>query len=190
MERRPVAVYDANVLYPAQLRDFLMRLAVNGVVRAHWSPDIHDEWIRNVHADHPDIGWEELEHTRQLMDQALPDACVRGFHHRIEALSLPDPADRHVLAVAIHIGTDVIVSFNTRDFPSARLESHDLIAMRPDPFVCGLIDDVPDRVRAVAREHRAALRKPPMAVEEYLASLRRGRLAEAAERLEAYRDQL
>ena len=30
MQDRPVVLYDANVLYPAQLRDFLMRLALGG----------------------------------------------------------------------------------------------------------------------------------------------------------------
>ena len=52
MPSPPVAVYDANVLYPAQLCDLLMRLAVGGVVRAHWTERIHDEWMRNVHADY------------------------------------------------------------------------------------------------------------------------------------------
>jgi len=51
----PAAVYDANVLYPAQLRDFLMRLAVREVVRAHWTDQIHEGWMRNIHADYPDV---------------------------------------------------------------------------------------------------------------------------------------
>jgi hypothetical protein len=48
MATRPVVLYDANVLYPAQLRDFLMRLAVYGLVRAHWSEALHAEWMRAV----------------------------------------------------------------------------------------------------------------------------------------------
>ena len=60
MDARPVVVYDANVLYPAQLRDLLMRLAVNDLVRPHWSDDIHDEWMRNVHADRPSVTWEDF----------------------------------------------------------------------------------------------------------------------------------
>ena len=57
MSKSPVAVYDANVLYPAHLRDLLMRLAVSGLLRPHWSEQIHEEWMRNVHADHPDVTW-------------------------------------------------------------------------------------------------------------------------------------
>ena len=41
-------IYDANVLYPAPLRDFLMRLALTDLFRARWTEEIHDEWIRNL----------------------------------------------------------------------------------------------------------------------------------------------
>ena len=36
-------VYDANVLYPAPLRDLLMRLALTDLFRARWTNEIHDE---------------------------------------------------------------------------------------------------------------------------------------------------
>ena len=38
-------VYDACVLYPAPLRDTLMRLAVTDLFQAHWTDHIHGEWI-------------------------------------------------------------------------------------------------------------------------------------------------
>lgn len=44
-------VYDANVLYPAPLRDLLIRLAMSGLVRARWTEANHDEWIRNLLQD-------------------------------------------------------------------------------------------------------------------------------------------
>lgn len=48
MEPPVAAVYDANVLYPAPLRDLLIRLAQTGLVRTRWTETIHDEWL------HPD----------------------------------------------------------------------------------------------------------------------------------------
>jgi hypothetical protein len=42
------AVFDACVLYPAPLRDFLMWLALSGRFRARWTDLIHDEWVRNL----------------------------------------------------------------------------------------------------------------------------------------------
>ena len=52
------------------------------------------------------------------MDAAVPGAMVEDFEHRIPGLTLPDPDDRHVLAAAIEAEADVIVTFNTRDFPA------------------------------------------------------------------------
>ena len=51
---RPLTVvYDACVLYPAPLRDLLMRLALADVCRARWSDTIHDEWMRNLLRQRP-----------------------------------------------------------------------------------------------------------------------------------------
>jgi hypothetical protein len=40
---RFTAFYDANVLYPAELRSLLMHLALTGLFRATWSADVHEE---------------------------------------------------------------------------------------------------------------------------------------------------
>ncbi|MFP9230751.1 hypothetical protein A0E43_18545 [Pectobacterium cacticida] len=42
------AVYDACVLYPSPLRDFLMWLGLFGRFRARWDQAIHDERKRNL----------------------------------------------------------------------------------------------------------------------------------------------
>jgi len=48
---RVTAIYDACVLYPAPLRDFLLQLACAGLFRARWTNAIHEEWIRNLLAE-------------------------------------------------------------------------------------------------------------------------------------------
>jgi predicted nucleic acid-binding protein len=190
MPNRPVALYDANVLYPAQLRDFLMRLALADVVRAHWTEQIHDEWMRNVHARYPDVSWDDLRRIRQLMDEALPSALVSGFEDRISDLSLSDASDRHVLAAAIHVGADYIITFNTRDFPESSLAPHRVEATDPDDFVSGLFERSPQAVVDVAARHRGSLTQPPKTPEEYLDLLRSSRLDETARRIETRLDQL
>jgi predicted nucleic acid-binding protein len=157
---RPVCVYDANVLYSAQLRDFLIRLALGGALRGHWTEQVHEEWMRNVEADYPDITWEDLQRVRQLMDEALPGAEVTGYEGRIEDLSLPDPSDHHVLAAAIRAGADYIVTFNTRDFPASKLEGWDIEATGIGELVSGLFGQTPDRIIDVARRHRQSLTRP------------------------------
>ena len=48
------AFYDANVLYPAELRNFLMHLALSGMFRARWSANVHEEWISSLVEKRPD----------------------------------------------------------------------------------------------------------------------------------------
>ena len=74
-----VVLYDACVLYPAPLRDLLIRLANTGVVRARWSATILDECFRNILENRPDLKPESLERTRELMTQAVPDCMVTNF---------------------------------------------------------------------------------------------------------------
>ena len=77
-----------------------MHLALTGVFRAKWSADVHEEWMRSLLANRPDITREKLERTRQLMDKAAPDALVSGYEHLIPGLFLPDPKDRLLLATS------------------------------------------------------------------------------------------
>jgi len=190
MPSRPVCFYDANVLYSAQLRDLLMRLALGEVVKARWSERVHKEWMRNVEADYPDIAWDDLQRIRSLMDEALPEALTHGYEDRIEDLSLPDPSDRHVLAAAIDAEADYVVTFNRRDFPASELGSWDIEAIGPDELVSGLFDRVPDRIIEVARVHRKSLTRPSKTPEEYLELLRSCGLEETAHLLKGQLDRI
>lgn len=65
------AFYDANVLYPAPLRDFLMHLALTGAYRARWSVQVHDEWKRNLLINRPDI-WIRQQFSRRRSGNVHP----------------------------------------------------------------------------------------------------------------------
>ena len=113
---RYTVVFDACVLYPAPLRDFLLRLSMTGLFAAKWTNQIHDEWIRNVLMSRPELK-DKLSRTRELMDKAVPDSLVAGYEPLMENLQLPDTDDRHVLAAAIRSGAQAIITFNLKDFP-------------------------------------------------------------------------
>ena len=49
-----VVIYDACVLYPAPLRDLLVRVAQAGVVRARWTTEILDECFRSILEQRPE----------------------------------------------------------------------------------------------------------------------------------------
>jgi len=101
-----------------------MHLALTDLFRAKWTDAIHEEWIRNLLKDRPDLTREQLERTRRLMDAHTRDSIVTDYEDLIPALSLPDSDDRHVLAAAIRSGADVIVTFNLADFPPEILDLH------------------------------------------------------------------
>jgi len=154
------ALYDASVLYPSDLRNLLMHLALTGLFRARWSADIHEEWISALLRNRPDLTRAKLERTRMLMDEHATDALVTDYQHLIPGLQLPDPNDRHVLAAAIRARADVIVTINLRDFPAETLAAFGIEAQHPDEFVLHLLDLSPGVVVGAAQDHRLSLKNP------------------------------
>ncbi|APC15290.1 PIN domain-containing protein [Pseudomonas frederiksbergensis] len=180
-------VYDACVLYPAPLRDFLMWLALSGRFRARWTLEIHNEWKRNLLKNRPDLTPEQLDRTSDLMNRAIPDACVTGYENLIEGLSLPDVNDRHVLAAAIRCNASVIVTFNQKDFPTRKLDPFGIEAQHPDEFIDNLFDLDPAAVIASAQRQRQQLKMPPMNIDTYLDLLLRQGLVQSVKALTEYR---
>ncbi len=154
-------IYDANVLYPAPLRDLLIRLAQTSLVQARWTDEILDETFRNIVKDRPDLDPAKLERTRTLMNDAVRDCLVTGYASLVPGLNLPDADDRHVLAAAIKAGAQTIVTNNLRDFPDDALEEFDIRAVSADDFVLGLIEMNGGRVLRVIDEQRSDLRNAP-----------------------------
>lgn len=182
----PRAVLDACVLYPAPLRDLFMHLAVQGVFQARWTADIHDEWIRNVLANRPDLSRERLERTRALMDENAEGALVTDYEHRIPGLPLPDPNDRHVLAAAVESEAEIIVTWNLRDFPAAVLDLYEVTTQTPDTFLCALYEQNAGATVKAAANQRAQLRNPPRTVTEFLGTLSANQLNRFVTRLEPH----
>ncbi|MCE7987059.1 MAG: PIN domain-containing protein [Caldilinea sp. CFX5] len=180
------AFLDANVLYPAGLRNLLLRLATQGLFQAKWSASVHEEWIRNVLADRPQITHAMLERTRQLMDANVEDSLVQDYETLAHQLTLPDPDDRHVLAAAIVGKADLIVTFNLRDFPATALHPYHIEAQHPDLFIIRLMEMDMANVCVAASKHRLSLQNPPKRVHDYLASLERHGLSRTVARLREY----
>ncbi|MGA5588143.1 PIN domain-containing protein [Pseudomonas siliginis] len=181
------AVYDACVLYPAPLRDFLMWLALSGLYRARWTQEIHHEWKRNLLKNRSDLTLEQLDRTSQLMDLAIPDACIDGYEDLVSGLTLPDENDRHVLAAAIRCGADVIVTFNLKDSPTRHLAPYGIEAQHPDEFVENLFHLDSAAVVAAAQSQRRQLKTPNVEVDKYLGFLQRQGLVESVKALGNYR---
>ena len=104
MSSNYTVIFDANVLYPAPLRSFLMYLALSGEFRARWTDMIHEEWIRNLLTRRPDMERSQLERVRDLMNLNVPGSVVTGFEPLIDGIALPDKDDRHVVGLLCRSG--------------------------------------------------------------------------------------
>ncbi len=186
MDHPVTAVYDANILYPAPLRDLFIRLAQAGLVQAKWTDAIHDEWMRNVLKGRPQLSPERLARTKELMNGAVRDCLVSGHEALIDSLALPDPDDRHVLAAAIHGVASVIITFNLRDFPADILSRYDIEALHPDDFLSDMIDSATALVVATVKRQRESLRNPTKTVGELLETFENQGLTQFVARLRPF----
>lgn len=162
----PVALLDANVLYPSLIRNLLMHCATDGLIAARWTAAIHEEWIRNLAADRPDLSIERLQRTRRLMERAVPDAEVTDYEQYIVELQLPDSDDAHVLAAAIQAGAELLVTQNLRDFPTEELARYGIDAVTPDDLMCLLLEARSVDTLAALEELRKSLKTPPYTPEQ------------------------
>ncbi len=88
-----VTVFDACILYPFHLRNIIVQTAVDRLVEARWTDQIHEEWMRNLVADTPAIPIERLHITRQLFPLAahrwhFPFSSTPSFLRRQESLKV------------------------------------------------------------------------------------------------------
>ena len=168
---RYAVIYDACVLYPAPLRDFLIELATANLFRAQWSDQIQLEWIEALIKKEPKRDRSKLERTRDLMNAAVLDSCVTGHEYLIPSITLPDPDDRHVVAAAIHAKAHAIVTFNLKDFPPENLIPLNLEAIHPDDFIIAQHDLTEAAVLQAASRCCRRLKNPPKTGAEYLDTL-------------------
>lgn len=181
-----IVVYDSCVLYPAPLRDLLMRLALTDLYQAKWTRHIHQEWMRNLLKNRPDLTEEKLQKIREKMDLHVRDGLVEGYEELIESIHLPDPDDRHVLAAAIRSNAQTIVTFNLSDFPTQETAKYEIDVQHPDEFLRHLIDLTPAKVIETVKETRLSLKNPPKTTVEYLSILEQQSLPRTVAYLKEY----
>ncbi len=156
-------VPDSCVLMPMPICDTILRLAEDpSLFRIVWSEQILDEVGRGLAA--PRFGYppDKVERRLRAMRAAFPEAMATIPPDLIDGVSgLPDPDDRHVVALAIHAHAHTIVTDNLRHFPEAALSPHNLTALSADDFLvhqfhlapATLLDKL-DRQAAAIRQRR------------------------------------
>jgi hypothetical protein len=170
MQAAPAAVLDANVLFPFQLRNLLLHLAVDGLFEPLWSEQIVDECVRNLRSN-AGLTDEQCAHLVGQMRVAFPEAWGTGYEGAADGLVLPDEGDRHVIALAVHHESEFIITRNAKHFPPGLLRPLGVRPMDPDAFVGRLWRRDRAAVLAAAERHRQSLRRAPLTPERYLDSL-------------------
>ncbi|WP_434740418.1 PIN domain-containing protein [Micromonospora sp. SH-82] len=164
------ALLDTCVLYPAYLCDTLLRLAEDEAYRPLWSADILEELRRNV--VEAGVPADRVDRRIAQMTRSFPDAAVTGYETLVDGM-LNDPKDRHVLAAAVRANAEVIVTFNTRDFPEHTLKPYDILAVHPDEFLLDQLDLYPGLTIGVLEDQAASYRRQPTTIAGLLPILER-----------------
>jgi len=184
------AFLDANVLHPAFLRASLLWFADARLLRPVWSKDVLVEWRRSVQRRHSDLCDDRLDQIQALFVEQFPDAEVTGYEPFIEAVDLPDPNDRHVLAAAIVGRCNGIVTSNLKHFPAAKLEQFGIEAVHPDDFIVNIIDLDRSKALGACKRHREAMSQSKPSVEQFLERFETAGLIQAHQRLSQYKELL
>jgi len=130
------AVLDACVLVPVSLCDILLRLAEEpAMYRPFWSEQILAETVRamrtKLHRTATEAAWR-----RDQMMGAFPEAMVPVPPELLKAVEcIPDEGDRHVLAAAIMVRANAVITQNTKHFPRHCVEQFGVLCQTPDDFL-------------------------------------------------------
>lgn len=184
--RKFTVVLDACILYPSPLRSFFMHLIMTGLFQGRWSDQIHEEWIRNLLINRPDIPKEKLDRTRTLMDYHAPDCLVTGYECLVGELDLPDADDRHVLAAAIKSNAEHIITFNLKDFPSDYLDTFGISAVHPDDFLSDMYELSPDKCLEALSKFMDQNKDPKMTYQQMIDMLEKQGLVRFSAKMLAF----
>jgi len=162
------ALLDANVLYPAGIRDILIQPAVYDLYRPKWSSDIFREWMRTDQRKNKNHDPQKVRSTQTQLESFFFDAQITGYERLISGPDLPDPDDRHVLAAARQCECDLIVTWNVSDFPADIVDPFGIDVYDPDEFLITLFEAHPQEILESVRAIRKKLKNPAYSVDEYL----------------------
>lgn len=161
-----VAVVDANVLYSIELTDLWLTFAAHRLVRVHWSPTILDEVRRNL-AKRVDLTPKLIDYRIDRMNRALPGALDEAPDTLVETMPITEH-DRHVLALAVHVEADSLITFNLRDFPADACEPYGVEVIDPDSFAAAMVEIDPARVHAALSDIARRRTRPAMTEHQIL----------------------
>ncbi|MDZ4840729.1 MAG: PIN domain-containing protein [Hyphomicrobium aestuarii] len=164
MTSAPAVFVDTNVLVSTMLRNIFLELAAAGAIRIHWSAEVLEE-LRATHQKlRPGILAADIDLRERAMNATFPEALVLLDARKAPVATLPDPKDVHVLAAALAVPCDFIVTFNLKHFPTAELtrEATRIHATHPDALLLTLITTAPEPTLSARFAAQHTFKAPPL----------------------------
>lgn len=174
---------DANALYPYYVKDLLVEYAVARGFRMRWTPQIEDEWIRNV-VKNKITTTAETDRTCRLMKAAVKDWEIKGH---MSHLNLAGPGtqenDRHVAAAAIVGKVDVLITNNVRHFDTTVLARHNIQVSTVDDFLLVELVQHQEKMLQAIKKCVDRFDRPPNTYAAYLDQLLKSDLSSFVSRV-------
>jgi predicted nucleic acid-binding protein len=164
--RTRTSVIDSNVLFSIELTDLFLTFAKRRLIRLHWSSTIVDE-VRRSLLNSARLSPAAVEHRIAAMQRALPDAQVHIADESPKYLRVAS-SDRHVLALAVSVRADSIITLNIRDFPSTYCQSFGVGVLSPDDVLTQIVTEDSLGVSVALQEIADRRQQPSMTIGELL----------------------
>lgn len=139
-------VLDACVLVNQSVTDLLLRLALHPrLFTPKWSNTILEEVERTLSS------WDHWKHSPligsflNVLHMQFPEALIVN-HEALIPIMENDPKDRHVLATAVKGKVELILTFNTKDFPKEVCDKWSVEVKHPQDYLLTLFQLSPNRV--------------------------------------------
>jgi predicted nucleic acid-binding protein len=133
-------VLDACVLLPMPLADTLFRMAEHPRLYVpRWTAEIMEEVSRNLVSKFHTTP-DQARHREEQLRRAFPSAWVDDGYKLLTPWMSNDFKDRHVLAAAIMSKSELIVTYNRKDFPKRALDPFGVTCKGPSSFLRDLYD--------------------------------------------------
>ena len=109
----------------------------------------------------------DMARLLSAIKKSFPDAFVDGYQSLIPCMDVA-LEDRHVAAMAVRAGAQVLVTYNRKHLPSAALASYGIDVQSPDEFLYNLYLHSPLTMVEAVRDQVTALTNPPKTLGEIL----------------------
>ncbi|WP_433167506.1 PIN domain-containing protein [Kribbella sp. CA-247076] len=124
-------------------------MAGRRVFEPRWTQGVIDEMRRNRP---PELSEADIDRRIKTMNRAFPGALTEAPPAGLQDQMRADPKDKHVLAGAVHSGSDVLVTDNLKDFDPPPSGPHAMRVESLNQFLNRKLEEDPERVQAALHD--------------------------------------